>query len=133
VWRDYNTRRESGTDCCSREIRSIVRGSRDRPLLPEPYFGTNPCRRPIPKRKVWLDCGKYLLRTVTVEDATDRWAKWMADPEASLMLNAAPRAMTKSDIVAYIKGFDQRTKILIGIFRKVERTAARFSAQRCQF
>ena len=72
----------------------------------------------FPKRKVWLDCGKYILRTITVEDATDRWAKWMADPEAGLMLNAPPRAMTRSDIVAYIKGFDQRTQILIGIFEK---------------
>lgn len=72
----------------------------------------------FPKRKVWLDCGKYLLRTITVDDATERWANWMADPEASLMLNAPPAAMTKSDIVAYIRGFDQRTRILIGIFEK---------------
>jgi RimJ/RimL family protein N-acetyltransferase len=72
----------------------------------------------FPKRKVWLDCGKYILRTITVEDASERWAHWMADPEASLMLNAPPQTMTKSDIVAYIRGFDQRTKILIGIFEK---------------
>jgi RimJ/RimL family protein N-acetyltransferase len=77
--------------------------------MPQPRF---------PKRKVRLDCGKYILRTITVEDASDRWANWMADPEASLMLNAAPRTMTKGDIVAYIKGFDQRTHILIGIFEK---------------
>jgi RimJ/RimL family protein N-acetyltransferase len=69
----------------------------------------------FPKRKIWLDCGKYILRTITVEDATDRWANWMADPEASLMLNAPPRAMSKGDI---IKGFDQRAHILIGIFEK---------------
>jgi RimJ/RimL family protein N-acetyltransferase len=72
----------------------------------------------FPKRKVWLDCGQYVLRTITVDDATDRWARWMADPEASYMLNAPPTAMTKSDIVAYIKSFDQRTHILIGIFEK---------------
>ena len=77
--------------------------------MPQPKF---------PKRKVRLDCGKYLLRTITVEDASDRWANWMADPEASIMLNAPPRTMTKADIVAYIKGFDQRTHILIGIFEK---------------
>src|SRR6202166_1130372 len=72
----------------------------------------------FPKRKVWLDCGKYILRTITVEDATGGWSNWMADPEASLMLNATPQAMTRSDIVAYIKGFDRRTQILIGIFEK---------------
>ena len=72
----------------------------------------------FPKRKVWLDCGQYVLRTVTAEDATDRWAHWMEDSEASEMLNAPPRTMTRSDLVAYIKGFDQRTRILIGIFEK---------------
>jgi RimJ/RimL family protein N-acetyltransferase len=72
----------------------------------------------FPKRKVRLDCGDYILRTITVEDATDRWAQWMEDPEASEMLNAPRKAMTRSDLVAYIKGFDQRTKILIGIFEK---------------
>jgi RimJ/RimL family protein N-acetyltransferase len=72
----------------------------------------------FPKRKVRLDCGDYILRTITAEDATDRWAQWMDDPEASEMLNAPRKAMTRSDLVAYIKGFDQRTKILIGIFEK---------------
>jgi RimJ/RimL family protein N-acetyltransferase len=71
-----------------------------------------------PKRKVWLDCGEYILRTITTEDATDRWALWMEDPEATHMLNAPPRAMTRDELVAYIKGFDQRTRILIGIFEK---------------
>jgi len=42
----------------------------------------------------------------------------MEDPEASDMLNAPARAMTKAELVAYIKGFDQRTRILIGIFEK---------------
>ena len=51
----------------------------------------------FPKRKVWLDCGKYILRTITVEDATDRWAKWMADPEAALMLNAPYDAKVVGD------------------------------------
>jgi RimJ/RimL family protein N-acetyltransferase len=72
----------------------------------------------FPKRRVRLDCGDYILRTITAEDATDRWAQWMEDPEASEMLNAPRQAMTRSDLVAYIKGFDQRTKILIGIFEK---------------
>jgi hypothetical protein len=42
----------------------------------------------------------------------------MEDAEASEMLNAPRKAMTKDDLVAYIKGFDQRTRILIGIFEK---------------
>jgi RimJ/RimL family protein N-acetyltransferase len=71
-----------------------------------------------PKRKVFIDCGKYILRTITTDDATDSWARWMEDPEASDMLNAPSRAMTRDELVAYIKSFDQRTRILIGIFEK---------------
>jgi RimJ/RimL family protein N-acetyltransferase len=75
-------------------------------------------QRKHPKRKVLIDCGDYLLRTITTEDATDRWANWMKDPEASYMLNTPPRAMTKDELVAYIKSFDQRRQILIGMFEK---------------
>lgn len=70
----------------------------------------------FPKRNVRLDCGRYLVRTITVDDASDRWAGWMADPEASDMLNAPARAMKKSDIVSYIDSFDQRSRLLLGIF-----------------
>jgi RimJ/RimL family protein N-acetyltransferase len=72
----------------------------------------------LTKRKVSLDCGKYIVRTITVADASDRWGSWMADPEASFMLNAPARALSKRDIVAYIRGFDQRSGILLGIFEK---------------
>jgi RimJ/RimL family protein N-acetyltransferase len=75
-------------------------------------------QRKYPKRKVLIDCGDYILRTIATEDATDRWAHWMEDSEAVEMLNAQRAAMTKDDLVAYIKGFDQRTRILIGIFEK---------------
>jgi RimJ/RimL family protein N-acetyltransferase len=71
-----------------------------------------------PKRKVHIDCGEYLLRTITANEATDRWAAWMEDAEASEMLNAPRKAMTRDELIAYIKGFDQRTRILIGIFEK---------------
>jgi RimJ/RimL family protein N-acetyltransferase len=72
----------------------------------------------IPIKTVNLDCGDYLLRTLTVDDASDRWGEWMADPEASFMLNAPPQLLKKSDIVSYIKSFDQRSHLLLGIFEK---------------
>lgn len=71
-----------------------------------------------PKRNVNIDCGLYVLRSITPDDATERWAHWMEDAEASEMLNAPRKAMSREELVNYIKGFDQRTKILIGIFEK---------------
>ena len=72
----------------------------------------------IPRKNVTLDCGKYLVRTVTVEDTTDRWGQWMADPEASHMLNAPAKRMTKRMVASYIESFDQRTHLLLAILEK---------------
>jgi RimJ/RimL family protein N-acetyltransferase len=75
-------------------------------------------RTKAPKKKVRLDAGDYLIRTLVPEDASDRWAAWMADPEVMYMLNAPPRSMTRDDIASYIKTFDQRSDLLWGIFDK---------------
>jgi RimJ/RimL family protein N-acetyltransferase len=72
----------------------------------------------IPKREVHLDCGNYLLRTLTADDASQRWASWMDDPKNLRLLNAAPKAMRRADIATYINRFDQRSHLLIGIFEK---------------
>jgi RimJ/RimL family protein N-acetyltransferase len=72
----------------------------------------------IPKRDINLDCGNYLLRTVTGDDASERWASWMTEPKNLRLLNSAPKMMTPQDIVTYINQFDQRSHLLIGIFEK---------------
>jgi RimJ/RimL family protein N-acetyltransferase len=70
------------------------------------------------KQMVRLETGRYLVRNVTVADASDRWGGWMADPEGSYMLNAPAKALSKSDVASYIGAFDQRTHLLLGIFDK---------------
>ena len=72
----------------------------------------------IPKKKVRIDSGDFLIRTLVPEDASDRWAAWMADPEVQYALNAPPRSMTRVEIENYIKRFDQRSNLLWGIFDK---------------
>ena len=72
----------------------------------------------LPKRKIRVDCGKFFLRTLTREDATDRWASWMSDPGNLRLLNSAPQVMTRGDIATYIGQFDQRSHLLLGIFEK---------------
>jgi Acetyltransferase (GNAT) domain len=69
-----------------------------------------------PKKELWFRCGRYFLRTVKREDASDRWASWLSDPWTVHVLNTAPRAFTKSDVIDYIKRFDQRSRLLLGIF-----------------
>jgi len=69
-------------------------------------------------RTVSLACGPYLLRTLTPADASERWACWMRDPGNLRLLNSAPNAMTRDDVVTYIKRFDQKSHLLIGIFHQ---------------
>jgi RimJ/RimL family protein N-acetyltransferase len=80
--------------------------------MPEPH------RSKIPKKKIRIDCGRYWVRTLTTDDASERWASWM-DEKSRRLVNAAPQAMTQSDVAAYIKQFDQRTHLLLGIFEKL--------------
>jgi RimJ/RimL family protein N-acetyltransferase len=70
------------------------------------------------KKAVAIDSEKYLIRTIGVADASDRWASWMSDPEAIHMLNLRARTWTKVDVLEYIKTFDQRSSLLLGIFDK---------------
>jgi RimJ/RimL family protein N-acetyltransferase len=75
-------------------------------------------RSKCPKKTVRLDCSRYLVRTATIEDASDRWGSWMVDPEVSYMLNSPVKPLNKSEVASYIGSFDQRTHLLLGIFEK---------------
>ena len=77
-----------------------------------------PGRSKTPKKNVRIDCGKYFIRTIQENDASDRWASWMSDPEAIYMLNSPIRTWTKNDVVKYIRRFDQKSRLLLGIFEK---------------
>jgi RimJ/RimL family protein N-acetyltransferase len=70
----------------------------------------------FPKKDLWFRSGRYFLRTVKREDASDRWAGWLSDPWTVHVLNSAPRPFTKSDVADYIRQFDQRSRLLLGIF-----------------
>ncbi len=70
------------------------------------------------KVAVWFPCGKYFARTIRREDASERWASWLADEETAYALNIRPRKHEKKDIAAYIKQFDQRSCVLLGIFER---------------
>ena len=70
------------------------------------------------KHEIWFPCGRYFIRTIKREDASDRWGAWLADSWTVNVLNLPPRILPKSEIVEYIRTFDQRTRLLVGIFEK---------------
>jgi RimJ/RimL family protein N-acetyltransferase len=68
------------------------------------------------KKDLRFQCARYVLRTIRREDASDRWASWLSDPWTVHVLNPAVRSYSKRDIAEYIKQFDQRSRLLLGIF-----------------
>lgn len=73
---------------------------------------------PTGPRKIKIDSGKYFVRTLTTEDASDRLAAWFSDPVIHYTLNAPAKIWSNDDVVNYIQGFNQISKLLLGIFQK---------------
>ena len=69
-------------------------------------------------KAIKIESGKYVIRTLLVDDASDRLAAWLSDPDVQFALNAPARIWSKNDVVNYIKEFDQTSKLLLGIFEK---------------
>lgn len=70
------------------------------------------------KKQVRLETARFVVRSARLEDASEQWGQWMADAEASHMLNAPAKALTKAEVEAYIRMFDQRTHLLLAIVEK---------------
>jgi RimJ/RimL family protein N-acetyltransferase len=59
------------------------------------------------------------MRPLTIDDASDRWASWFDQEEVRESLNMKPGRQTKADVEKYIRTFDQRNNVLIGMFDRV--------------
>jgi RimJ/RimL family protein N-acetyltransferase len=70
------------------------------------------------RKRIRIETARLIVRNARIEDASEEWGKWMLDPEASYMLNAPLKALTKADIESYIRMFDQRTNLLLVIIEK---------------
>lgn len=65
-----------------------------------------------------LETDRFRVRSLDVADAAPRWAEWLNDPHAALMLNARPRRLQPAELQAYIRSFDHIGNLLLGIFVK---------------
>jgi RimJ/RimL family protein N-acetyltransferase len=72
----------------------------------------------LPRKNIRIYTDKYLVRTIKPDDASERWANWLSDPELIYMMNMPARNWTKLDVVKYIGRFDQRQRLLLGIFER---------------
>lgn len=71
-----------------------------------------------PATPIVIDTPNLTMRTLTTDDASDRFAAWFSQDEVRSALNLPGQNRTKGEIVDYINAFDQRSNILLGIFDK---------------
>lgn len=65
-----------------------------------------------------IETANFVIRFLRPEDATDRWSAWFESAYVREALNMENRPRTKADMETYIKGFDQQSRILLGVFDK---------------
>ncbi|MDR3468728.1 MAG: GNAT family N-acetyltransferase [Xanthobacteraceae bacterium] len=75
----------------------------------------------LPKSALWFACGNVFLRTIKREDASERWAAWLADPWTIAAVNPPRTTLGRKEIADYIRSFDQRAHLLLGIFERHSR------------
>jgi len=65
---------------------------------------------------IFIETPHLYVRTLDRRDASERFAAWFEEKEVCEGLNLKPQRKTKADIEAYIAKFDQKSRILLGIF-----------------
>ena len=74
--------------------------------------------RPTAPLDIRLESEHYLLRTLTLDDASEQACAWLADPKTAEMINAPPRTLTLDEFRDYIASHDGITGLVVGIFSK---------------
>ncbi len=77
---------------------------------------SRPQPAPTAAKTVHFDTPHLYVRTLTEHDTTDRWTAWFEQDAVLEGLNLPRQSRTKADMIAYIRGFDQDTRLLLGIF-----------------
>ncbi len=67
-------------------------------------------------RPVLLRTARFELRSLKPVDTSDRWLKWLADPEIMGPLNAPVRSWSAQELKAHVASADNSARYLIGIF-----------------
>ena len=71
-----------------------------------------------PGQKVQLETPNYRIRSLGIEDASERFIAWAADPDVKIQLNSRPREMTHQQLIDHLASFDDVSSFNLGIFSK---------------
>lgn len=69
-----------------------------------------------PGQPVRLETARFLIRSLTAQDATEAYAGWTDDPEVVRHVNVPQRRMPLAEVARYIGSFDNDRNFALGIF-----------------
>ncbi len=65
---------------------------------------------------VHFETDRFVQRTQSENDASQRWADWLNDPVTARMLNVPPRVVSVEELKGLIRAVDQYEKLVLGVF-----------------
>ena len=65
-----------------------------------------------------FETANYFVRPLTKGDISAAWGRWLLDPTTARLLNASCRKQSRGELEAYVDQFNNRDKILVGIFHR---------------
>ena len=72
----------------------------------------------LPGRPIALHTERFILRTLTPADVSERWCGWAGDPDIMQPLNMPVRKSTREGLTKYVTQMNNDRNYLIGIFAK---------------
>jgi len=69
-------------------------------------------------RPITLATERFVVRSLTPADASDRWCNWSADADVMGPLNVPANRMSKDQLARYIAHHDNDRAYLVGVFTK---------------
>lgn len=72
----------------------------------------------LKKRYIKLQTERFLVKTLSPNDACESLQRWLADPELMANLNQKPEKFFMPQVERFISSYDQAKEYLLGVFTK---------------
>lgn len=71
-----------------------------------------------PGTPVRIETPRFVMRSLTPGDVTQKWADWASDPEVMKGVNPVPTTVTQDALRGQIGGYNNRMNFILGIYDK---------------
>lgn len=72
--------------------------------------------------RLQFETKNYLVRSLEKGDVSEGWCNWLTDQTMADLLNAQCRKLSRDELESYIAKFDNRDRIILGIYHRPSAT-----------